>query len=159
MDTSIASSDINISDIKNFRIHSEKLASAGLTDNKLNLVADNNYSHVINLIPGDYSTEKQQVIALGMSYQQIEVDWENPKLSDFHRFAYYLHNTPKDEKTLVHCQLNYRASTFAYLYQVIVENEDQNEAKEKLLSVWQPNETWLNFMNTVLEYYQELPVK
>ncbi|MGB0936580.1 MAG: protein tyrosine phosphatase family protein [Colwellia sp.] len=155
--TVFAKKEIAFDELKNYRVHSEQLSSSGLASNKLSLIADNNYSHIINLIPGDYTNDEKQAVALGMSYQQIAVDWENPKLSDFHRFAYYLHNTPKNEKTLVHCKLNYRASTFAYLYQVIVKKEDQAKAKEQLLSVWQPTPTWLNYMDTVLEYYNALP--
>lgn len=146
-----------LAEIKNFRIHSEQLSSAGLAYEQIPLVAKEGYQHVINLIPGDYTNESKQANSLGMSYKQIEVDWENPTLADFHQFAYYMHNTPEGEKTLVHCKLNYRASTFAYLYQVIVKNEPQASAEEKLLSVWEPTPHWLNYMNTVFEYYEELP--
>ena len=147
-----------LNDIKNFRVHSTNFASSGLpSDEEIDLIAKENYRHVINLVPGDFSTNEFQATSLGMTYHQIEVDWENPKLSDFHRFAYYMTTFPDDEKAFVHCQLNYRASTFAYLYQVIVKEESQETAKARLLDVWNPSPAWLEYMNTVLEYYDELP--
>ncbi len=58
---------------------------------------------------------------------------------------------PANDRVLLHCKLNYRASAFSYLYQVTLNSSDEPAAKEKMLSVWQPNQTWQTFINKVLK--------
>ena len=57
--------------------------------------------------------------------------------------------------TLVHCQLNYRASAFSFV-PVLELKTPVNEALLDLTGVWQPNETWWNFINTVLQDHNVL---
>ena len=78
---------VKLEDIKNYTELSSHFSSAGLPDDGgLKAVKDNGFKHIINLIPGDYSGEKKTAESLGMSFQQIEVDWKKPKLSDFEKF-------------------------------------------------------------------------
>ena len=139
--------------IKNFRSLSPILASAGMPSTKdLTLLKQNHYQHIINLIPGDFSEEQQQVRSLGMSFEQIAVDWHEPKLTDFEKFV-ELMNKYQQDKVLVHCRLNYRASAFVYLYQTIQLNIDEGIAKDEMLSVWQPEGIWLDYINSVKQHY------
>jgi hypothetical protein len=60
-------------------------------------------------------------------------------------------------KTLVHCQVNFRASAFSFLYRVLFLDVSMDAAKEDLNSVWVPNETWREFIFAVLEAYGRSP--
>jgi len=150
----MASETLSLNDIKNFRALSPIFASAGMPESTaFALLKQGNYQHVINLIPGDFSEEQQQLSTLGMSFEQIEVDWHEPKLSDFQTFV-KLMNKHQQDKVLVHCRLNYRASAFAYLYQTTQLGMDEAIAKRQLLSVWQPEGTWLAYIEMIQQHYQ-----
>ena len=91
--------------------------------------------------------------ALGMSFDQIEVDWKDPKLKDFKNFVNLMKKYKKD-KSMVHCYMNYRASAFAYLYQVTQQGVADETAQETMFKVWQPEGTWLDFINEVKTHYK-----
>ena len=61
--------------------------------------------------------------------------------------------------TLVHCQLNYRASAFSFLYRVLVLKTPVDQALLDLTGVWQPNDTWWTFINNVLQEYDHPSVQ
>jgi len=143
-----------LSEIRNFKQLSPVFSSAGMPELKeLSFLKQNGYQHIINLIPGNFDDEQERIIALNMSFEQIEVDWNEPKLADFQRFV-ELMKEYKQEKVLVHCRLNYRASAFAYLYQTTQLGVDEIIAKQKMHSVWQPEGIWLEFINMVQHHYQ-----
>lgn len=140
-----------LSDIKNYNYLSAQLASAGMpTADNLQVLKENGFEHVINLLPGDFSEEKGQLAALGMSFDQVAVDWNMPTLENYQQFA-LLMKQYQGAKVLVHCQLNYRASAFSYLHEVLELGVEPQVAQKKILAIWQPNETWLAFINTVQE--------
>jgi len=56
-------------------------------------------------------------------------------------------------KTFLHCQVNFRASSFSFLYRVAVQGVPLLDAKNDLDGVWAPNETWFRFIRTVLNDY------
>jgi hypothetical protein len=86
---------------------------------------------------------------LGMDYVQVPVIWDAPTMADFYAFAGAMQREP-DKKTLLHCQANYRASAFAFLYRVLYQGVTVAEAKADMNSIWTPNETWRNLIFTVL---------
>jgi ferredoxin len=59
----------------------------------------------------------------------------------------------KDAKTLLHCQVNARATTFSFLYRVIYDGVSAEEVKRDMNTVWQPNEVWRDFIFAALESY------
>ena len=140
--------------IKNFRQLTPNLASAGMpTDDEFKLLKQQGFKHIINLIPGDFSREKKDIENLGMTFDQIEVVWEEPKVDDFKQLV-NLMDKYKNEKVLIHCRLNYRASAFSYLYLVTHQNADNTESLKQMLSVWHPRGTWENFNHDVLKHYK-----
>lgn len=144
----------SIENIKNFSLLSPELASAGLpSQTEFELVQQNGYQHIINLIPGDFSQQKKDINALGMHFDQIAVDWHQPTLADFQHFA-RLMKQYKQSKVLVHCRLNYRASAFAYLYQTTQLGINELTAQSQMQAIWEPNATWLAFINEVQEHYK-----
>jgi len=144
----------SIENIKNFSLLSETLASSGMpSQSEFELAQQSGYQHIINLIPGDFSDEKVSITALDMSFDQISVDWSEPTLADFQHFV-RLMKTYKQDKVLVHCRLNYRASAFAYLYRTTQLGKNESAAQSQMLDIWQPNDTWLEFINEVQEHYK-----
>ena len=142
-------------DIVNYREYSATLSSSGQpTEAQLEAVADSDFERVVFLAFSDHdeslANEDRLVKGLGMEYAQIPVDWDAPRNSDFYMFAGLMQREP-EKKTLVHCQVNFRASTFSFLYRVLYLDVPIDVAKEDLKSVWVPNDTWRQLIFDVLE--------
>lgn len=93
--------------------------------------------------------EDRVVKKLGMDYVHIPVDFDRPTIDDFEDFAAVL-NRDRTVRTLLHCQVNFRASTFSFLYRVIYDNVPMAAAKSDLDSIWQPDRVWYRFIIDVL---------
>jgi len=146
--------DPTLADITNFRQYSATFASSGQpTKDQFSAIAENGFERIVyiaftnntNALPD----ADQVVKGLGMEYMHIPVTWDNPLPSDFYAFADSL-GRDTDKKTLLHCQVNARATAFSFLYRVIYEGVDIAEAKADMNTVWQPNETWRDFIVAVL---------
>jgi len=87
--------------------------------------------------------------SLGMDYLHVPVDFEQPAIDDFEDVAAVL-NRDKTIRTLLHCQVNFRASTFSFLYRVIYDGVPMATAKADLDSIWQPDRVWYRFIVEVL---------
>ncbi len=140
--------------ITNFRQYSPNFASAGQpTLEQLTTIKENGFERVVYIAftnnPNALADEDQVVKGLGMEYMQIPVDFNKPLPDDFYAFADSMRRNT-DKKTLLHCQVNARATAFSFLYRVIYENVPVAEAKADMNSVWQPNEVWRDFIFTVL---------
>lgn len=145
----------DLGEISNFREYSPTLASSGQpTAEQLEAVRDAGYKRVVYLAYSDshgaLEHEGQLVERLGMEFVNVPVDWEAPKMSDFYAFAAVLNQSP-DIRTLVHCQVNFRASSFSFLYRVLYADVPVSEAKDALDSVWIANGTWRAFLFAILE--------
>ena len=145
----------SLSDLKNFQVNTEQMLSAGLPDEaEFQVLQEMGVTHVIDLIPGDRGDEPDTVQQLGLNYHNIAVDWHNPTLANFQDYETTLTAALAEEgKVLTHCKLNWRGAAFTYLYRITVLQENEKEAKQDLLAIWQPNQTWFEFMNTVLDAY------
>ena len=80
------------------------------------------------------ANEDRVVRDLGMAFVQVPVVWANPTVEDFRLFAAIMAQGG-DQKTLVHCQVNWRASSFSFLYRVIHENVPMDDAVVDLTSI------------------------
>jgi protein tyrosine phosphatase (PTP) superfamily phosphohydrolase (DUF442 family) len=150
-----------LADISNYRQYSELFSSSGQpTAVQLEKIQEQGFERVIYLAFTDNDTaiedEDRVVKQLGMDYVHIPVDWEDPTLADFKTFASVM-GGENSVKTLLHCQVNFRASTFSFLYRVTVQGVPILDAKDDLDSVWAPNETWFRFVRTVLNEYELTP--
>ena len=150
-----------LSDITNYREYSPTLSSSGQPSaTQIEELRDASFERVVFLAltdsHGSIANEDSVVEKLGMEFVHVPVVWESPSLHDFKSFAGAMQAEP-DRKTLVHCQVNFRASTFSFLYRVLYEDVPMGEAKEDLNSVWVPNETWQDFIFSVLEEYGRSP--
>src|SRR5215211_127014 len=94
-------------EIYNYRKVNDQVITGGQpTEEHLQAAADEGFDTVINLatINPRYSLDDEAglVQSLGMVYQHIPVDWENPKVSDFAAFEQVM-QAIRTEKTLIHC--------------------------------------------------------
>lgn len=147
-----------LSDISNYRQYNSKFASAGQPSaEQLALVARSGVKRVIYLAFSDndsaIDSEDRVVKELGMQYVHIPVDFQQPTLEDFQLFVSIMQRDP-DLDTLLHCQVNFRASTFSFLYRVVFLDVPTEKAKQDMDSVWQPNEVWYKFLRAVLNHYK-----
>ncbi|HLT63814.1 MAG TPA: protein tyrosine phosphatase family protein [Pseudohongiella sp.] len=140
--------------VMNFRQYSESFASAGQpTAEQYQTLRDAGFQRVIYIAFSDNRNAvphaDQIVKGLGMDYVHIPVDWNNPTTRDFYAFADVMRRDP-ERKTLLHCQVNARATAFSFLYRVIYEGVLVAQAKQDMNSVWQPNQTWRDLMFTIM---------
>jgi len=143
-----------LQDIYNYREYSPMFSSAGQpSKEQLELLKGSGFERIVYIAFTNsgkaFADEDQLVKKLGMDYVQIPVDWEHPTRGDFYAFAGSM-QTGSKKRTLLHCQANYRASAFGLLYRVIYEGVPLADAKRDMNSVWQPNETWRQFIFHVL---------
>ena len=111
------------------------------------------YDIVINLAPPEYAQavpdEGAILAAQGVVYLNIPVRFGNPAMKDFRLFSDVMKSVAQ-KNVLVHCQINLRGSAFTYLYRVINESANEDEARGKLTGVWVPDPTWKKFIAEVL---------
>lgn len=145
----------------NFARLSPTLLTAGQpTTDQFALVRQAGCTVVINLAmptsPGALSNEADLVAAQGMTYVPLPVVWEQPTLDDLARFFAAM-QTHAAATVLVHCALNYRASTFAYLYRVLCLHEPEEPARWDMLAVWEPDDTWAALIAAAFAHFTGKP--
>jgi len=142
-------------EINGFKDYSVTFSSSGQpTEEQMGMLKEAGFERVIYIA---FSNSRNAVGAedaiikeLGMDYVHIPVIWNAPAKADFYAFADVM-NRESDRKTLLHCQVNYRASAFAFLYRVLYQNISIAEAKADMNTIWQPNKTWTNFIFEILQ--------
>ena len=144
-----------LSEISNFREYSPGFASSGQpTLEQLELLKSEGFERIVYIAFSDsgkaIANEDVIVKDLGMEYVQIPVIWDKPSASDFYAFADVMQRYP-DKKSLLHCQVNYRASAFSFLYRVLYQDVSVADAKADMNTVWQPDETWRELIFSILE--------
>ena len=146
-----------LEDILNYLPLAADLATAGQpTETQLLAIKQAGYEVVINLATSTSTNalpdEAGLVAALGMTYVPIPVLWDNPTLDDLQAFFGAL-DTYAGRKTFVHCVLNWRVSTFMYLYRVIRLGVPHETAVWDMLWIWEPDEVWSQFIANAFEFY------
>lgn len=146
-----------IEEIYNFLRLSDLVATAGQpTLTQFSLIKELGYQVVVNLAlpesPNALPHEQAIVEAQGMQYIHIPVVWEKPSLEDIARF-FNVMEAIADRPVFVHCAANKRVSAFMYLYRLIHERLNDEQAKKDLHQIWIPNDTWQEFIQQVIEYY------
>ena len=139
-------------DIYNYQFLTENLSSSGMpTAEQMKEAAQADVQVVINLAlktsPGALPDEDKVVQSLGMEYIHIPVEWNNPtkqNLADFFKAM----DEHQEEKVLVHCQANYRASSFIMLYRVLQLGWKKEDAIPVMEKMWNPEDfpIWQKFI-------------
>ena len=152
--SAVEEADPALAEITNFRQYSSTFASSGQPSREqFSTIAENGFKRIVyiaftnnqNALPDADLVVK----GLGMEYMQVPVDFNNPLPSDFYAFADSMRRNT-DKKTLLHCQVNARATAFSFLYRVIYADVPVAQAKADMNTVWQPNEVWRDFIFAVL---------
>lgn len=129
-----------MNDIYNYLYYHEKLSSGGMpTPGQLTAAANAGVQVIINLATdnseGAIPNEGGIVTGLGMRYIHIPVDWNNPTRQDLDRFMGAMEKHAQ-EKVLVHCQANYRASGFIALYRILRLGWKPKDALADMHKIW-----------------------
>lgn len=143
-----------VAEITNYRQYSPYFSSSGQpVAGQFRALQEAGFQRVVYLAFTDNKTavehEDRLVKSLGMDYLHLPVDFEQPDIADFEDFAAVL-NRDKNIRTLLHCQVNWRASTFSFLYRVIYDGVPMAQAKADLDAIWQPDRVWYRFIVEVL---------
>jgi protein tyrosine phosphatase (PTP) superfamily phosphohydrolase (DUF442 family) len=159
---SVHVSAAEVSEIDNYRQYSANFSSSGQPSaEQLRALSEAGFKRVIYLAFTDNKTaiesEDRVVKSLGMDYLHIPVDFERPTIEDFEDFAAVL-NRDKSIRTLLHCQINLRASAFSFLYRVIYDGVPVSVAKSDLDAIWQPDRVWYQFVVEVMEAHGLSPL-
>ena len=93
--------------------------------------------------------ERSSVEALGLTYRQIPVVWEHPTHENLAEFREAMAKYA-DRRAFVHCVANIRVSVFMALYRVLDLGWDRENAMQSVRSLWKPNDTWQQFIETEL---------
>ena len=144
-----------LTDIDNYLQYSPSFSSSGQPSaGQLKALSKAGFKRVIYIAFTDNKTaiesEDRVVKSLAMDYVHIPVDFDQPTLDDFEDFAAVM-NRNRDTRTLLHCQINLRASTFSFLYRVIYGGVPMPVAKSDLDTIWQPDKVWYQFIVDVLK--------
>jgi protein tyrosine phosphatase (PTP) superfamily phosphohydrolase (DUF442 family) len=143
-------------DIYNYWYYDEKLTSSGMpTAEQMKEVADAGVQVVINLAlkTSQGALENEDAIAqsLGMKYIHIPVEWSAPTRQNLEEF-FNVMDEHKNEKVHVHCQANYRASSFIMLYRVHRLGWKKEDAIPVMERMWNPEDfpVWQKFIEANL---------
>jgi hypothetical protein len=147
--------EASLSDLKNFHVDTPNMVSSGMpSQGHFETLKGMGVTQVIDLIPGDRKEGASLMNELNLTYYNIQVEWENPTLKNFHEYILIMKQFNKSEGiTLTHCRLNWRGAVFTYLYRVTQLKESEELAKQDMLAIWVPNEIWQSFINEVISTY------
>ena len=142
--------------IRNYHPISDVLTTGGQVGyDQVPLLKEDGFQTVINLATANEEVnalEGFHVTSNGMTYVQIPVPWGAPSLDDVDLF-FKVMQANEGRKVFVHCVANMRGSAFSYLYRVLVEGVEQEEAKRDLHAVWDPaqnSETWQKLIDDAM---------
>ncbi len=146
-----------LEEIKNYYRISDSVATAGQpTPEQFHDIKQESFDVVINLArqdsPGTIESEATIVAGLNLDYVHIPVDFNAPVLSDLKRFFATM-DRYRINNIFVHCACNWRVSAFMFLYQTVRCDVPVATSIRDLHAVWQPDETWQAFIDSVLIHY------
>lgn len=145
----------DLNQIYNFLPVSPVLATSGQpTREQFATIQAAGYAVIINLAADDppyaLADEAEVVRRLELEYIHIPVIWTAPTAENLAAFFAVMERT-QDQKRFVHCIANMRVSAFTFLYRVLVEGMEPDEASPLLHQIWQPNPIWTAFIDDELE--------
>jgi protein tyrosine phosphatase (PTP) superfamily phosphohydrolase (DUF442 family) len=138
----------------NFLRLTPNLASGGSpTLPDLQDLRDTGCEVVINLAlptsPDAIPAEDEHVRRMGMQYIAIPVVWENPTRQNLLDFFDAMHAC-RERSVFVHCVKNMRVSAFIFMYRVLRQGIDPQEAHKDMAKIWEPDGIWSEFIHIML---------
>jgi protein tyrosine phosphatase (PTP) superfamily phosphohydrolase (DUF442 family) len=107
---------------------------------------------VIDLRDKPPKGQKEKLAEQGIEWINIPIEWDDPEAIDFERFSEVM-TAHQGDHVLVQCAANYRASAMTYMYRVVVEQVNQDEAGKDLYAVWNPseeNQQWTEYIEGIV---------
>jgi len=95
------------------------------------------------------SDEAGVVRGLGMEYLHLPVNFEQPTVVDYLACEVEL-LARRQQKTLLHCALNWRVSSFMAVYRVRQEGWTPAAAWVAVRQVWEPDAAWKPFIEGLM---------
>ena len=148
-------------EIRNFLPLSENLFTGGMPKaEQLKDAARQGMQVVINLALHDAPTalpeEEKLVSSLGMTYINIPVIWNNSTRENLNEFLDAMH-AHRQEKVLVHCEANYRATAFPALYRILRLGWKREDALDVMHQIWDEEKypVWKKFIEESIGQPQE----
>ena len=142
---------------RNFLPLSEKLFTGGMPNaEQLRDAARQGVQVVINLALHDVPTalpeEEKLVGSLGMTYINIPVIWNNPTRENLNEFLDAM-DAHSEEKILVHCEANYRATAFPALYRILRLGWKREDALDVMHQIWNEEKypVWKKFIEESID--------
>jgi protein tyrosine phosphatase (PTP) superfamily phosphohydrolase (DUF442 family) len=115
------------------------------TRESLAALGSEGYQSVLYLAPSnvhDAVKDEPQILSRqGIEFVHIPIAFGSPTEEDVAAVATALDRL-HGKKTLVHCQVNMRASTVVFLYRTVYRHEDPQSAYESVSKVWVPEGPW-----------------
>lgn len=100
-------------------------------------------------VPGAVAEEPELLRRQGIEFVHVPIPFDAP--SEAHlQAAFAALDRLRSKKTLVHCEVNFRASTVTFLYRVLRLKHDPAEAYAAVSRIWIPRGTWRTFMTEQL---------
>jgi protein tyrosine phosphatase (PTP) superfamily phosphohydrolase (DUF442 family) len=107
------------------------------------------FEAVIYLAPptvGDAIADEPKIVGRqGLAFVNIPMDFSKPTPADFKTFTRVL-QAFDGHKVLVHCQMNFRASSLVFLHRVVTLREPPGPAWQAVQKAWVPDETWRKYI-------------
>ena len=139
--------------VMNYHRIDERLVTGGhfIDDDAMAGLKAEGVTVVIDLRDKPPPGEQQKLAQLGIEWINVPIEWDNPETADFERFSEVM-QAHQGDHVLVQCAANYRASAMTYLYRVVVEQVDENQAQSDLYAVWTPgeeNQQWSDYIEGI----------
>lgn len=140
--------------IRNYHRITPRLATGGQPEaGQFGLIATH-FDCIINLARSDSPHALADEAALtaqhNLDYIAIPVDFRNPQMRDFDAFCETM-QIHDPNRLFVHCALNWRVSSFVFLYRVGFQHIEIAHARRDLQAVWQPDAVWTTFIEQALQ--------
>ena len=139
--------------VMNYHRIDQRLVTGGhLVDDGLAELQAQGVTVVIDLRDKPPRGQKEKLAEQGIEWINIPIEWNDPETVDFERFSEAM-QAHQDDHVLVQCAANYRASAMTYLYRVVVEQVDEDEAEKDLYAVWIPseeNQQWTDYIEGII---------
>jgi uncharacterized protein (TIGR01244 family) len=141
-----------VKEIYNYLYLTDKLSSSGMPNaEQVQAIAQAGVQAVINLATGNsqgaLQNEQELVESQGMTYIHIPVEWDRPTRQNLDDFMNAM-DAHRDERVLVHCQANFRATGFVALYRILRLGWGKDVAFSDLRKIWNPEKfpIWQKFV-------------
>jgi protein tyrosine phosphatase (PTP) superfamily phosphohydrolase (DUF442 family) len=134
-----------------YRIDDRLVTGGHFVDDGLSEIKSEGVTVVIDLRDNPPEGQEKKLAEQGIKWITVPVEWDDPETEDFEQFSKAM-KAHQDDHVLVQCGANYRASAMTYLYRVVVENVDEQEASKDLYAVWTPSkesEEWVEYIEEI----------